>query len=1387
MRSALQRALTALVLLAAAAAPAGAATLARHVGAQNPTAESWPVSPADLPLQPGMSFGAVASDPDYPSIAAWFVRDNSTAGGSRWRYELTNISGALLQGFTLRSKLRVVDLNDANDSSVVLEVANGVRRFVFNFGSNTFGGTTISLGGGGGSLTVATTTPGKTSYHLVEFAYSPVLGTGNLYVDGQLRIANYVGFASTLDRVNFGSNHSGATGHGRYALVELLTGPQACDDGADNDGDGLVDFDGGDPDCDGPLDPHEESGFDSDFDGVSDAAEGSAGTNPLLPDTDGDGLGDRFELDHGFDPLAGGQQTGDPDADGLDNLGEEAAGSDPNAADTDGDGLLDGDEVAIHGSSPTLADTDGDGIADPAEILAGTNPALADTDGDGLSDAAEPGPGTDPGNPDTDGDGLADGNEVNQTATNPLVADTDGDGLLDSAEALSHGTNPLVWDTDGDGLRDGFEVSAGFDPLAVGEANLDPDGDGLTNLAEQAAGSDPQLADTDTDGLGDAAEVNAHLTSPIQADSDGDGLPDGYEVANALNPLAPADGLADPDVDGLTNLREHELGTDPQVADSDGDGVPDGDEANILGTDPLDPASNGVAIATSSALLFEAQDQLLFPALQNDPLVIPLVSDAHSNQAGQIVTVNQQMPLWKAQQIWDIAVATCDAQSFAIETADFCADLVISPTATQCINGGNISLLGYSVTCCNDFGNYDNGCGILGSSSYTIANLNALPGGPYAPTTHNVGVAIGPRPTQPPPPQPFDVGAEVSHDVSIDGSFQVSFDLEDGGLVDLAYRTDAKLRSNRSTVAAGDTFTLEAVHRPVDEDSLLSSQWPDASFTVGYEFSIDAQVDVSYASLDPTTGVQVYRNQSVLDEHLVETGEFVGFRAGIFEGLELRFMNGVPYAPEAYQDVAWQIDPLPPGLGLDFDFTYPPTCPSPLLELTVPCLALPDAPVSLDLAGIRFQIPDLNSPAGPDFNGGAVSLFSSTLVEPLRSAVAPDGSLVNTMPSRYRPLTNFTDDTNLFEALFQDQTSLSADLSRTEIDIDGLLGLASQGAFVTGANFSDPSGLLGLSVDVLDSDAVMWLGYDQTLTFSPNLVVDVTFDKTVEIFDSDIGDFVTLPVGQPVVLAARPENGTVPQALIDLGLPTSLEVRQPSGGVQASATYSFRENRFDNETYPLTTIAWQNTYDQVSLDGVIFDTLEAAGLPLTFALLRVTFSATEPIQGARMGSADPFTGVAGSEFPGGTLRVLDLAADAEADGLSDALEALVCTSASDADTDDDGLADGIEDANRNGLVDAGETHPCLADTDGDGLQDGTERGLLSPTPDPDGGGPLVGTDVGIFVPAPDPSLTSDPLDANDPGAHAVPALGPFGQLVLAFGLGVTGMLVRRRQAAAVQR
>jgi hypothetical protein len=105
--------------------------------------------------------------------------------------------------------------------------------------------------------------------------------------------------------------------------------------------------------------------------------------------------------------------------------------------------------------------------------------------------------------------------------------------------------------------------------------------------------------------------------------------------------------------------------------------------------------------------------------------------------------------------------------------------------------------------------------------------------------------------------------------------------------------------------------------------------------------------------------------------------------------------------------------------------------------------------------------------------------------------------------------------------------------------------------------------------------------------------------------------------------------------------------------------------------------------------------------------------------------------------------------DLDKDGLPDEFEApLGCANPLDRDSDDDGIVDGLEDVDLDGVLDPGETSPCAADTDGDHVQDGTERGLTQGVPDPDGAGPQLGTNPLAFAPDLDPTTLTNPLDPD---------------------------------------
>lgn len=81
----------------------------------------------------------------------------------------------------------------------------------------------------------------------------------------------------------------------------------------------------------------------------------------------------------------------DADGDGLGACAEGVLGTDQLVWDSDGDGLGDGDEVNVYHTDPLAIDSDEDTIDDGLEVTWGSNPLMVDTDDDGLDDAGDPG------------------------------------------------------------------------------------------------------------------------------------------------------------------------------------------------------------------------------------------------------------------------------------------------------------------------------------------------------------------------------------------------------------------------------------------------------------------------------------------------------------------------------------------------------------------------------------------------------------------------------------------------------------------------------------------------------------------------------------------------------------------------------------------------------------------------------------------------------------------------------------------------------------------------------------------------------------------------------------------------------------------------------------
>ncbi len=361
--------------------------------------------------------------------------------------------------------------------------------------------------------------------------------------------------------------------------------------------------------------------------------------------------------------------TRDQDQDGLLEREEIFNASSDTDNDTDGDGISDYDEVrtgwsvTLKGtgvykvfSSPASSDSDFDGLRDDEEMLYGTDPTKADTDFDGLNDVDEiygpieivlfDGDSDELNNPVlfvpqyfgppsiVNGfDGIcsttATGDDVQQVSSGSNAVDgevlitagpneeidTSIDLYADDYIRVAHDklylTDPLYRDTDRDSMTDGREAIVGVNPNRDDAGSIiDNDHDGLSDSEERmgwtiminqngmnnpqtiVVTSDAFRADTDRDGIPDVYE-RAIKTNPRLRDTDNDSLLDWNEFdANDIirydaNALADADMRCNDATSCVYDPpQSSELtGTDPRETDSDADGLSDLAEITF-GSDP---------------------------------------------------------------------------------------------------------------------------------------------------------------------------------------------------------------------------------------------------------------------------------------------------------------------------------------------------------------------------------------------------------------------------------------------------------------------------------------------------------------------------------------------------------------------------------------------------------------------------------------------------------------------------------------------------------------------------------------------------------------------------------------------------------------------------------
>lgn len=364
-----------------------------------------------------------------------------------------------------------------------------------------------------------------------------------------------------------------------------------------------------------------------------------AGFGPLY-DGDGDGMPDKWELAHGFDPNDPSDAQEDADGDGLTNLEEYRALSNPLNPDSDGDGFTDAEEL-IYGRSPTqkadspFADVDADhpyydsivnlnqrnilqGIPAGNQELFGPEENMSRAEFskimlDIFCIIPRPEAYQSPsifsdityelGNlpwyyavvKEANFQGFVTGylGEIDPaTGATPFRPDNP----ISKAEAVK----VILEALERERVIDMGDVPVGV-PWYVPYMDIAQD---LTPYIQQEGyvrnafiitaeeAQNPTQPVTRGEFIAMADRVLTVFDCSI-IDSDGDGMPDYWEEKYGFDPFDPSDANDDPDGDGLVNLDEYRHGTDPRDPDTDDGGIWDGDEVEKA-TNPLDPIDDPI-------------------------------------------------------------------------------------------------------------------------------------------------------------------------------------------------------------------------------------------------------------------------------------------------------------------------------------------------------------------------------------------------------------------------------------------------------------------------------------------------------------------------------------------------------------------------------------------------------------------------------------------------------------------------------------------------------------------------------------------------------------------------------------------------------------------------
>lgn len=219
------------------------------------------------------------------------------------------------------------------------------------------------------------------------------------------------------------------------------------------------------------------------------------------------------------------------------------------------------------------------------------------------------------------------------------------------------------------------------------------------------------------------------------------GIPDSWAIANGLDPTDPALPFEDPDHDGLTNLQEFQLGTDPNNPDTDGDGLTDGQEVLIYHTNPLLFSTDGTGISDGIEVQtgtlggsFSAKLAAALTSLEVKPSTFVLDVNSIQGQASQQLSVighlidgKTTLDLTSTQKLTNYAssdLTICnfgapDGNVFAGNSGSCTITITNSGKATQATG----TVIGFSPTPLSfvSIPGYANGVAVNGNYAYVAA------------------------------------------------------------------------------------------------------------------------------------------------------------------------------------------------------------------------------------------------------------------------------------------------------------------------------------------------------------------------------------------------------------------------------------------------------------------------------------------------------------------------------------------------------------------------------------------------------------------------------------------------------------------------------------------